>query len=92
MHDWVVWCNSKKWAEEIRSFQLSGKEICSNYHEKRLFAGREQKEGTLQAERTIQVVVEARLWWKQGNIKMAVSENHASCWVHKDFTVTTKQI
>ena len=23
---------------------------------------------------------------------MAVSEDHASCWVHKDFTVTTKQI
>jgi len=23
---------------------------------------------------------------------MAVSENHTSCWVHKDLTVTTKQI
>ena len=33
-----------------------------------------------------------RSWWKQGNIKMAVSEDHASCWVHKDLTVTTKQI
>ena len=31
-------------------------------------------------------------WWKQGNIKMAMSEDHASCWVHKDLTVTTKQI
>jgi hypothetical protein len=30
--------------------------------------------------------------WKQGNIQMAVSEDHASCWVHKDLTVTTKQI
>jgi len=27
-----------------------------------------------------------------GNIKMAVSEDHASCWAHKDLTVTTKQI
>jgi len=27
MHDWVVWCKSKKGAEEIRSFELSGKEI-----------------------------------------------------------------
>jgi len=26
MHDWVVWCKSKKGAEEIRSFELSGKE------------------------------------------------------------------
>jgi len=23
---------------------------------------------------------------------MAVSEDHASCWIHKDLTVTTKQI
>jgi len=36
--------------------------------------------------------VRYRSWWKQGNIKMAVSEDHASCWVHKDLTVTTKQI
>ena len=28
---------------------------------------------------------------EQGNIKMAVSEDHASCWVHKDLTFTTKQ-
>ena len=27
MHDWVVRCRSKKGAEEIRSFELSGKEI-----------------------------------------------------------------
>ena len=33
MHDWVVWCKSKKGAEEIRSFELSGKEIFSNYDE-----------------------------------------------------------
>ena len=26
IHDWVVWCKSKKGAEEIRSFELSGKE------------------------------------------------------------------
>jgi len=29
MHNWVVWCKSKKGAEEIRSFELSGKEIFS---------------------------------------------------------------
>jgi len=33
MHDWVVRCRSKKGAEEIRSFDLSGKEIFSNYDE-----------------------------------------------------------
>ena len=35
--------------------------------------------------------VRYRSWWKQGNITMAVSEDHASYWVHKDLTVT-KQI
>ena len=29
---------------------------------------------------------------EQGNIKMAVSEVHASRWDHKDIIVTTKQI
>ena len=33
MHDWVVWCKSKKGVEEIRSFELGGKEIFSNYDE-----------------------------------------------------------
>ena len=33
MHNWVEWCKSKKGAEEIRSFELNGKEICSNYDE-----------------------------------------------------------
>jgi len=31
VHNWVVWCKSKKGAEEIRSFELSGKEVFSNY-------------------------------------------------------------
>ena len=33
MHGWVVWCKSKKWAEEIHSFELRGKEIFSKYDE-----------------------------------------------------------
>jgi len=33
MHDWVVWCKSKKGAEEIRSFELNGKKIFSNHDE-----------------------------------------------------------
>ena len=44
------------------------------------------EEGTSRAERMIQVMVEA------GNIKMATSEDHASCLLHKDLIVTTKQI
>jgi len=49
---------------------------------------REQKECTSRVECTIQVMVDAR----QGNIKMVVSEDHASCWVHRDLTVKTKKI
>jgi len=33
IHDWVVWCRSKKGEEEIRSSELSGKEIFFNYDE-----------------------------------------------------------
>ena len=29
--------------------------------------------------------------WRQGNIKCAVSEEYASCWVHQDFHVADKQ-
>jgi len=36
--------------------------------------------------------VRYRLWWKRGNIKLALSEDHTSCWVHNDLIVTTKQI
>ena len=64
MHDWVVWYKSKKGVEEIRSFELCGKQIFSesNYDETKSkeLKEREQKEGTSRAERTIQVVVEAR--------------------------------
>ena len=65
MHDWVVWCKSKKGAEEICSFELSGKEIFFNYDETKIERGEEQqerkhKEGTSRAERMIQVMVEAR--------------------------------
>jgi len=65
MHDWVVWCKSKKVAEEICSFELSGKESFSNYDEtkskeEKNKKERDQKESTSRAERRIQVMVEAR--------------------------------
>jgi len=59
-----VWC-SKKEAEKICSFELSGKEIFFNYDGTKIKRGeeqqeRKQKEGTSWAERMIQVMVEAR--------------------------------
>jgi len=86
-----VRCTSKKGAEEIRPFELSGKEIFSNYDETK------SKEETNKKNRSKKKAnhgqsVRYRSWWKQGNIEMAMSEDHASCWVHKDLTVATKQI
>ena len=46
MHDWVVWCKSKKGAEEIRSCELSRKEIFSNYDETKLKEGKNKKNGS----------------------------------------------
>jgi len=89
MHDWVVWCKSKKGAEEIRSFELSEKEIFSNYDETKL---KEEKNKYNRSKKKAHrgQSVRYRSCWKQGNIKMAVSEDHASCWVHIDLTVTKK--
>ena len=65
MHDWFAWCKSKKGAEKIRKFELSGKEsscltMMRRNRKRKEQKEREQKEGTSRAERTIQVVVEAR--------------------------------
>jgi len=91
MHDWVVWCKSKKGAEEMHSFELSGKEIFSNYNETESKEEKNKKNGSKKKAHRGQSV-RNRSWWKQGNIKMAVSGDHASCWVRKDLTVTTKHI
>jgi len=86
-----VWCKSNKRAEEIRSFELSGKEIFSNYDETKSKEEKNKKNWSKKKAHHGQSVP-YRSWWKQGNMKMAVSEDHASCWVHKNLTVTTKQI
>jgi len=91
MHGWVVWCNSKKGVEEIRSFELSEKEIFFNYDETKSKEEKNKKNRSKKKAHRGQGV-RYRSWWKQGNIKMAVSEDQASCWVHKDLSVTTKQM
>jgi len=45
MHDWVVWCKSKKGAEEICSSELSGKKSCE-YDETKSKEGKNQKNGS----------------------------------------------
>jgi len=46
MHNWVVWCKSKKGAEEICSFELSGKEIFSNYDKTKSKEEKNKKNGS----------------------------------------------
>ena len=65
MHNWVVWCKPKKGAEEIRSFELSGKEIFFNYDEtkskeEKNKKNKRKKNALRGAERTLQVMVEVR--------------------------------
>ena len=81
----------KEWGGEIRSFELSGKEIFSNSDETKSKEEKNKKNGSKKKTHRGQSV-RYRSWWEQGIIKMAVSEDHASCWVHKDLTLSTKQI
>ena len=73
------------------SFELSGKEIFFNCDETK---SKEEKNKKNRSKKKAQCgqSIWYRSWWKQGNIKMLVSEDHTSCWVHKDLTVTAKQI
>ena len=92
MPNWVVWYKSKKGAEEICAFELSRKEIFSSYSydETKSKEEKNKKNGSKKNAHCGQSV-RYRSWWKQGNIKMAVREDHASCWVHKDLPVTTEK-
>jgi len=94
MHNWS--CESKQGAEEIRSFELSGKEIFSNYDETKSKELKEKKYESKKSaygtwsrllERTTQVMVEAR-----PNQSGSERGSRFRCWVRKDLTVTTKRI
>jgi len=80
---------SKKGAEEICSFELIGKKNFLNYAETKSKGEKNKKNGSPKKTHRRQSV-RYRSWWKQGNITMAMSEDHVSCWVHKDLTVTAK--
>jgi len=91
MHDWVVWCKSIKRGGGNPLVEISRTEICSNYDETKTREEKNKKNGS-NKQALHGHSIQYRSWWKQGNIKMAVSEDHTSCWAHKDLTVTTKQI
>jgi len=76
MKDWVMRCKSKKEAEEFHSFELSGKDIFSNYDETKSKVEKNKKNGSKKHAHRRQSV-RYRSSWKQGNIKMTVSKNRA---------------
>jgi len=78
--DWVVWCRSRKKDQEQRPFEADRKEIFSNCSKQaNAKAGEkiDKKGGKGQS-------VCWTALWRQSNIKCAVGEKYASCWVHQD--------
>jgi len=78
--DWVVWCRSRIKDDEQRPFEADGEEIFSN-HSKQTKANTGEK---MDEKGSKGQSVRWKAWWWQGNIKCAVSEEYASCWVHQD--------
>ena len=68
--DWVVWCRSMKKDEEQRPFEVDGKEIFSN-HSKQAKPKVEEKTDKKGGKGHS---VRWKAWWRQDNIKCAVSE------------------
>jgi len=76
----VVWCRLREKDEKLRPFEADGKEIFSNRSKQaKARAGEkmDKKGGKGQS-------VRWKAWWRQSNIKCAVSEKYASC--HSGFT------
>ena len=85
--DWVVWCRSRKKDEEQRPFEVHGNEIfsnCSKQANPKAGETTDKKGGEGQS-------VRWKAWWRQGNIKCAVSEEYASYCVHQDCHVADEQ-
>ena len=72
--DWVVWCRSRKKDQEQYPFEADGKEILSNRSKQanpKAGENTNKKGGKGQS-------VRWKAWWRQCNIKCAVSEEYAS--------------
>jgi len=78
--DWVVWCRSRKKDEEQHPFQADGKEIVSNHSKQTTATAGEKMDKKGGKGQSVRWKARGR----QSNIKCAVSEGYASCWVHQD--------
>jgi len=68
-----------------RLFEVDGKEIFSNLSKQAEVGEKTDKKGSKGQS------VRWKAWWRQGNIKCAVSEVYVSCWVHQDYHVAAEQ-
>jgi len=85
--DSVVWCRSREKDEEQRLFEVDGKEIFSNRSKQtKAEAGEKMDKKKAKGQS-----VHWKAWWLQSNIKCAVSEEYASCWVHQDCHVADEE-
>jgi len=76
----VVWCRSRKKDDEQCPFEVDGKDIFSN----RSKQAKHKAGGNTNNKGSKRQSVRWKAWWRQGNIKCAVSQEYASCWVHQD--------
>ena len=81
--DWMVWCRSREKDEEQRPFEVDGKEIFSKAKAK---AGEKMDKKGDEGQS-----VRWKVWWRQSNIKCAVSEEFTSCWVHQNCHVADEE-
>jgi len=81
--DWV----SRKKDKEQRPFEVDGKEIFSNRSRQANPKAGEQTDKKGDKGQSVRW----KAWWRQGNIKCAVSKNYASCCVHQDCHVADEQ-
>ena len=76
-NDWVVLCRSREKNDERGLFEADGKEIFSNLNSSKQAKAKpgekmDKKRGKGQS-------VHWKAWWRQSNIKYAVSKGYASC-------------
>jgi len=91
MHDWVMWCKSKIGAQKISAHLSSaGKKPSLTMMKRNRKRKRTKRMGAKRKHIVGRAYDTGRGGSKATSIEM--SEDHASCWVHKDLTVTTKQI
>ena len=63
--------------------------LLCDYHETKSKEEKNKKNAGSKKKAHCRQSVRYRPWWKQGNIKMAVSKDNASCWVLKDHQKST---